>query len=335
MPDVFLNGELLERGDARLSAFDASVQHGVGLFETMLAVGGGDDEGGPDVIGFDLHLDRLIASAAELGLVEGLRPAPLREAVLRTLESSGLADAPSKRARVRLSITGGDLNLLQGGGASPHQPTVLVQVQPATRYPDELFERGAMVTVADFRLNPFNPFEGHKTLNYWMRLRELQRASGKGAAEALVFGVTNHLAGGCVSNAIVVKDGRVLTPIARGEERAVAEADRAAVARAPGQAGQQAAQQEGAAQEGAVLPSPVLPGVTRSMLLDAAEERGVPVVKQMLTVDDVFEADEIMLTNSSWGVLPVTRVESHAVSNGEPGEVFGLLRAAWAERLGE
>ncbi|MEM1330321.1 MAG: aminotransferase class IV [Planctomycetota bacterium] len=322
MPDVFLNGELMDRGDARLSAFDASVQHAVGLFETMLAVGGAEDDGGPDVVGLDLHLERLIASAAELGLVEQLRPAPLREAVLRTLESSGVADDRSKHARVRLTITGGDLNLLQAGGGGPHQPTVMVQVQPATRYPDELFERGAMASVADLKVNPFNPFEGHKTLNYWPRLRALQLASAKGAAEALVFGVTNHLAGGCVSNALLVKDGRILTPIARGEEETVVEEHEKAL-------GKDSPKTE----RGAVLPSPVLPGVTRAMVLDAAQDRGIGVVKQMLTVDDVMTADELLLTNSSWGVLPVTRIESHQVGGEEAGEVARLMRSWWVERL--
>ena len=34
---VWINGEFTSREDARISAFDASVQHGVGLFETMYA----------------------------------------------------------------------------------------------------------------------------------------------------------------------------------------------------------------------------------------------------------------------------------------------------------
>ena len=37
------------------------------------------------------------------------------------------------------------------------------------------------VVFADSRANPLNPMEGHKTLNYWWRLRELQVAAGKGA----------------------------------------------------------------------------------------------------------------------------------------------------------
>ena len=46
-------------------------------------------------------------------------------------------------------------------------------------------------------------------------------AGSKRAAEALVLQVTNYLAGGCVSNAFIVKDGVLVTPIARGEEEEV------------------------------------------------------------------------------------------------------------------
>ena len=36
---VWLNGSFVDRAEARVGAFDAGMQHGVGLFETMLARG--------------------------------------------------------------------------------------------------------------------------------------------------------------------------------------------------------------------------------------------------------------------------------------------------------
>ncbi|MCA9288253.1 MAG: aminotransferase class IV, partial [Phycisphaerales bacterium] len=193
---------------------------------------------------------------------------------------------------------------------SGQDPTVLIDVQPATAYPQEMFERGVGVAIADAKANPFNPFEGHKTLDYWWRLRSLQEAAMKRTSEALVFTVTNHLAGGCVSNAFVVKDGALLTPIARGEEDDVAAADSG---------------------RGAVLPSPVLPGVTRAEVLALAEGAGLRVERRMLSVSDVLGADEVFLTNSSWGVLPVVRVEAATIGDGQPGEATRMLRGTWLE----
>ncbi len=303
MASVFLNGELVERDAARVAAFDAGLQHGVGLFETFLATGGGGDEAGVWAHRLDEHLARLAGSARDLGLSERVRADALGDAVRRTVAASGL-----ERARVRVTLTGGDLSLLEVAARSQHTPTVMVAAQPVTRYPDEMFEQGVRATLADARANPLDPTAGHKTLNYWWRLRELQAAAGKGAGEALVFQVTNHLCGGCVSNALLVKDGRVLTPIARGEERGV------------GGAGS--------------LPSPVLPGVTRAEMLEECERRGMGVERRMLSIDDVLGADELILTNSSWGALSVVGVEREAIGNEKPGEVARLLREFWLASVG-
>jgi branched-subunit amino acid aminotransferase/4-amino-4-deoxychorismate lyase len=325
MTAVFLNGRFVEPDQARISAFDAGFQHAVGLFETLSAHL--DDAGRPRVFALEDHLQRLIRSAADLGLSDSLRPAPLAEAVLRTVETAALP-----RARVRLTITGGDLSLLgrtapagdgkpaPPGPPRPVDPTLLIVAQPATDYPADLFERGAAVVIADLRLNPLDPMAGHKTLNYWARLRALQAAAAARAGEALVFQISSHLAGGCVSNIVLIREGRLLTPIARGEEQEVAEeGDRAAAA-----AGRAIA-------TGAVMPSPVLPGITRKWLMGWARDEGLAVDRRMLTIDDVLSADEVLLTNSSWGILPVVKIEKEAIGDGVPGPLTQRARAAWLE----
>ncbi len=347
MPTVFLNGRFCAADGAMVSAFDAGFQHGVGLFETMLAsVSGGEAR----VPFLGDHLDRLVESARALGLSESLRRDPLGDAVVETAEraaremngaGNGNGTGSGKgggetRLRVRLSITGGDLNMLSrarragvesgvepdaesgagsgagesraSGGGVEHNPTLLIHAQRATEYPEAMFERGVLVTLADLRINPFNPLEGHKTLSYWARLRELQAAAAKRAGEALVFTITNHLAGGCVSNAMIVKDGVIHTPIARGEEE------------------QEATRSGG---NGVPIPSPVLPGVTRKVVTRLAGEIGIEVRRRMITIHEILSADEVFLTNSSWGVLPVTRVESQAIGNGEVGEVTRQVRGEW------
>lgn len=329
MATVFLNGAFLGRDEARVSAFDASVQHGVGLFETMQAVERTD---GWEVLDVDAHLDRLANSARELRLTERLRVDALREAVQRTVTKAGEEEEGAARLRVRLTITGGDLNLLQSSRAADQQstkedtqqPTLLISATKATEYPREMFERGVLATIADWKANPLDGMQGHKTINYWARLRELQAAAAKNAAEALVFQVSNFLCGGCVSNALVVKNGVVLTPIARGEE--IGNAELGARSSEPEEAG--------SGKGRAVMPSPVLPGVTRRWALEWAEDEGLEIEKRMISIDDVLNADEVLLTNSSWGVLPVVAVESRVLGAGKPGKVGEALVGAWRARLG-
>ncbi len=300
MPSTaWLNGALIDHDDAKVSAFDAGFQHALGLFETMHGANG-------RVFRVEKHLGRLERSARELGLSERLRTRPLEEAIQQALDASGLAKGDG-RARVKLTITGGDLNMLAGArtGEAPagHDPTVLVSVTPQTPYPDEMFDKGVGVLIAPAKANPFDPMAGHKTLNYWWRLRTLQEAAGAGMGEALVLSVTNHVCSGAVSNLFVVKDGALFTALARGEESAGS------------------------------IAQPVLPGITRDALLEIAPSEGLRVEKRLLTINDVLDADELFLTNSGWGVLPVVRVEKETIGTGEPGATTAMLRARWLEML--
>ncbi len=295
---VWINGKFVERDAAAVSAFDAGLTHGVGLFETMLA--GTLDGSEARIFRVERHMARLDRSARELGLSESLKPRALAELAEHVVEKSALVPAGSPaRARVRLTVTGGDLNLLSSTGHGPVDPTVIIVAQPATQYPAEMFDKGVSAVVADPRANPLDPFQGHKTLDYWWRLRALQGASRKGAGETLILQVTNHICGGAVSNLFAVKDGALLTPTARGEEEAGA------------------------------VPSPVLPGVARQAIIDAAGELRIGCARRLLAIGDVLDADEVFLTNSSWGVLPVVRVEGKVIGDGTVGATTRRLRQRW------
>ena len=286
---VWLNGQFVDRDNAQVSVFDAGFQHGVGLFETMGAVNG-------RVFRPEAHVERLIDSAKQLLLSERLHAQPLVNAVQHAIEHNNMTEA-----RLRLTVTGGNLNMLQTEGASNVDPTVLIVPQPPTPYPDVFFEKGVTVMIADGRLNPFEPMAGHKTINYWPNIRALQIAGSRNASEALWFTVSNHLACGSVSNVFLVKDETLRTPIARGEE-----------------------------QSGAV-PAAVRPGVTREAVFEIAGQRNLQIETKMLDIEALLDADEVFLTNSSWGVLPVTKVERETIGAGEVGEITSLVREGWHE----
>lgn len=289
---VWLNGQFLDRDAAQVSVFDAGFQHGVGLFETMLARHG-------VVFRADAHMQRLANSAKELLLSDRLRIEPLIEAVHHTIERNNF-----EQARIRLTITGGNLSAIPSAGAEAKpqvDPTILIVAQPPTKYPDAFFEKGVMVMIADGRENPLHPMAGHKTLNYWPRIRALQIASSRRASEALWFTVSNHLASGSVSNIFLVKNGQLLTPIAHGEEE-------------PG-----------------ALAAPVLPGITRAAIIELAEGMEIEISRQTLDINDLLGADEVFLTNSSWGVLPVVAIEREQIAGSEPGPITKRLRQAWLD----
>ncbi len=286
--NTFLNGQFLPADQAKIPADDAGFQHALGLFETMHAQNG-------RVFRLGQHLGRLCESAKQLGLSRDLNADALAQAVDLTVSHNQI-----DRARIRLTVTPGSLSLLKpdapgddtsGGG------TILIQPTEPTAYDPRYFEQGITVLVAQPGANPFDAMAGHKTLAYWARLRTLRQAATVGAGEAIWLNVSNHLASGCISNVFLVKNGELLTPIARGEE-----ADNA-------------------------LPAPVLPGITRAAVIEIAQGLGVTVKQQMLSIDDLVEADEVFLTNSSWQVLPVSKVERSEVGAGLAGDLTRQLRS--------
>ncbi len=286
---VWLNGKFVQRDAAMVSAFDAGMQHGIGLFETCIARN-------ETVFRAQTHTRRLVASAQELLLSDTLRAEPLAAAMQHAVEHNELDEA-----RVRLTVTGGDLRLTAARRQHRVDPTILIDLQPPTVYPDAFFENGVMVTIAKGRLNPTSPMAGHKTLNYWPRIHTLQHAAAAKAGEALWFTVTNHLAGGCVSNVFVALDGVLALPFARGDDPV-----------------------------DAVGPT-VLPGTTRAAILELCEGLGIEVRRCTLDIDQLLSADEVFLTNSSWGVLPVVAVEKKKIGNGAVGEMTARLRQAWLD----
>ena len=283
--DVYLDGQMVDYHEARVGHDDAGFQHAVGLFETMNAQNG-------RVFRAEAHLQRLAESAKELGLERHLDTDKLRRAVQQTLSHNRLSSA-----RVRLTITGGQISLLRPDHQS-HTPTSLVVATEPIQYDPAYFEQGITVQIGPAMANPFDPLAGHKTVAYWSRLRLLRQAAMVDAGEAIVLNVTNHLASGAISNLFLVKDSALWTPYARGEEVRGA------------------------------LAAPVRAGITRAAILELADDHNLTVTKKMLSLEDLFNADEVFLTNSSWQILPVTRVEKQAIQNGKVGPITRSMRTA-------
>ncbi|HCT45297.1 MAG TPA: hypothetical protein DF699_08800, partial [Phycisphaerales bacterium] len=61
---------------------------------------------------------------------------------------------------------------------------------------------------------------------------------------------------------------------------------------------------------------------------EKAQAMGIKTTKRMMTIDDLLDADEVFLANSSWGVLPVVRIEAETIGDGKVGEVTKKVREA-------
>ncbi|MDU8926370.1 aminotransferase class IV [Alisedimentitalea sp. MJ-SS2] len=71
----------------------------------------------------------------------------------------------------------------------------------------------------------------------------------------------------------------------------------------------------------------VLHGITRRTMIELCEARGLAVETRPLPLAELMEADEVFMSSSGGGAIPVTRVDDRVFSNDSPGPVARSLRA--------
>lgn len=76
----------------------------------------------------------------------------------------------------------------------------------------------------------------------------------------------------------------------------------------------------------------VLPGITRKHLIQAARPL-MPVLERPLTLEELFAADEVLLTGATRQVMPITRIEDRLVADGKVGPYSKALVKAFREHL--
>lgn len=75
----------------------------------------------------------------------------------------------------------------------------------------------------------------------------------------------------------------------------------------------------------------VLEGVTRKTVLELAESRGLRTVVDFVPVEVLYHADEIFMSTTAGGIMPITRLDGRAVADGKVGAVTCTIwEAYWA-----
>ena len=129
-----------------------------------------------------------------------------------------------------------------------------------------------------------------KALSYLAPSLARAEARRRGASEALLVDRNGRIREGASSNVFAVASGGLVTPaVATG----------------------------------------ILPGVTRTVVLEVATRLGIPIREAPLDVELVASADELFLTATTREVVPVVRLDGHAIADGVPGEVTGRLHQAY------
>ena len=197
-------------------------------------------------------------------------------------------------AYVRISVSRGPGDI----GLDPElcpEPTMVIIAKQFNYYPETLYQKGVKVSIVNTRRNhPECLDPSIKSTNFLNNIFAKMEAKRAGAFEGIMLNHSNHVAEGTISNVFIVKRGSVLTP---------------------------------------PLLAGILEGVTRDLVIRLAEKSGITVYEEIFTEVQLWQADEVFITNTTMEIMPVTDVDGHIIDGGAPGGITARLMAAYKEEV--
>jgi branched-chain amino acid aminotransferase len=80
-------------------------------------------------------------------------------------------------------------------------------------------------------------------------------------------------------------------------------------------------------------PEGILMGITRQTVFELAGEHGIPAREAQLTAYDLHAADEVFLTSTAGGIMPLVEIDGRTIGGGKPGPVSERVHELyWALR---
>jgi branched-chain amino acid aminotransferase len=162
-------------------------------------------------------------------------------------------------------------------------PTVIVIVDKISLYPQEVYQRGLRCVVSSYARNHASSLSPRvKSLNYLNNVLAKAEAMDAGADEAIMRNTEGRIAECTGDNIFVIKDGEMITP---------------------------------------PLGEGILAGITRTLVMELARKRNIPVREGVLLRQDLYIADECFATGTAAEIVPITEVDRRAVADGKPGPI--------------
>jgi branched-chain amino acid aminotransferase len=197
---IYINGELVDKENAKVSVFDHGLLYGDGVFEGLRSYGG-------KVFRLEQHLVRLWNSAKVIWLEIPISQEAMAKAVNDTLAANGIQDG-----YIRLVVTRGAGTL----GLDPNRcshPQVIIITDKIELYPEDFYRNGLeIVTASTMRNHPGALNPRIKSLNYLNNILAKIEGLKAGCIEALMLNHKGEVAEATGDNVFLVRGGIVQTP---------------------------------------------------------------------------------------------------------------------------
>ncbi len=197
-----------------------------------------------------------------------------------------------EQAYLRLIVTRGD-GALGVDPVSCKEPRLICIAGRIELFPAEKRERGLDLVTASQRRPAADMLDPRiKSLNYMPSVLAKREARLRGADDALLLNATGHVAEASVANLFAVKDGTLVTP---------------------------------------PVTDGALSGITRASVLEIAASEGIAAREQSLGRFDLFDADEVFLTGTGAGIVPVASLDGAPIGAAAERPITTHIRTAFGD----
>ena len=197
---IWLDGELVDAADAKISVFDHGLLYGDGVFEGIRVYN-------RRVFELEAHIRRLYESAKVIRLDVLYSHNELIDAVEKTVEANRVIDG-----YIRLVATRGVGTL----GLNPFvckDGRLIIIADNIQFYPEELYEKGMkIISATTVRNHPLAIPPQVKSLNYLNNILAKIEALDNNVPEAIMYNHEGYVAEATGDNVFIVKTGVVYTP---------------------------------------------------------------------------------------------------------------------------
>jgi branched-chain amino acid aminotransferase len=197
---IWLDGKLVNKEDAKISVYDHGLLYGDGVFEGIRIYNS-------RIFECDAHLQRLYSSAKAIRLTIPIPQAQFKAAIEQTFKANHFTDC-----YVRALVTRGAGYL----GLNPNKcptPSIVIITDTIELYPREMYEKGmAIITASVIRNHPNAVSPRIKSLNYLNNILAKIEAVDAGVPEAIMLNHEGNVAECTADNIFIVRDGQVQTP---------------------------------------------------------------------------------------------------------------------------
>ena len=76
----------------------------------------------------------------------------------------------------------------------------------------------------------------------------------------------------------------------------------------------------------------VLEGITRQSVFDLAKELHLPIMKKSISVEELYNAEELFATSTAGGIMPITKVSGKEIGKGSVGNLTRQLHKLYWEK---